>query len=68
MKKPSLFVGATKDCICTPQMSHGLLEKYGSDSVEIQATEAGHWLHLEKPVEVNRFMEDWLSRLNKQIS
>ena len=49
-------------------MNHPLLEKYGSDSVEIKETDAGHWLQLEKPNEVNHFMEDWLARLTKQLN
>lgn len=58
---PALFVHATNDIVCDT-VQGALAEPMREDCSNLteQMIEAGHWILLEKPVEVNRAISAWL--------
>jgi soluble epoxide hydrolase/lipid-phosphate phosphatase len=62
---PVLFIDAKYDAVCSP----GTSPKLGEDQREkarrltYKTVEAGHWVQLEKPKEVNEVLENWLGGL-----
>jgi soluble epoxide hydrolase/lipid-phosphate phosphatase len=59
---PVLFIDAKHDAVCSPSTSPKFKEsqeKFTRD-LTYETIEAGHWLLLEKPDEVNQALEKWL--------
>jgi soluble epoxide hydrolase/lipid-phosphate phosphatase len=62
---PVLYTDAKYDAVCSPSTSPKLGEgmREGVRKLMYRTVEAGHWLHLEKPDEVNAVLEEWLGGL-----
>ena len=50
--QPTLLLTATKDLVCTPVMAEAGMKDWVKD-LTVKGVDAGHWLHLERPDEVN---------------
>lgn len=60
MKKPVIFLGATKDAVGIAQvMQHQTITNCPNNTSKI--LDAGHWLQLEAADEVNAELDEWLS-------
>jgi soluble epoxide hydrolase/lipid-phosphate phosphatase len=59
---PVLYVDAKYDSVCSPSTmpkTRGAQEKFVKD-LTYETIDAGHWVQLEKPKEVNDALEKWL--------
>ena len=59
MKHPTLFLGATKDYVCVSAVGISEMERYSTD-VTTEEMNTGHWIHIERPQEVNDSISRWL--------
>lgn len=59
---PVLYIDAKHDAVCSPSTTPGLAEsqKASVKDLTYETIEAGHWVQLEKPAEVNKVLETWL--------
>jgi soluble epoxide hydrolase/lipid-phosphate phosphatase len=62
---PFLFIDAKLDAVCSPSMAPKMAEmqKQYVKNLTYKTIEAAHWVHLEKPKEVNETLEEWLATL-----
>ncbi|KAH9879713.1 hypothetical protein IAQ61_001532, partial [Plenodomus lingam] len=60
---PVLFVDPKYDGVCSPSTTPKMAEpqKECTKDLTYETIESGHWVQLEKPEEVNRVLEKWLS-------
>lgn len=56
-----LFIQATKDHALPPAMSVGM-EHYIPNMTR-KSVEASHWVLWEKPVDVNKYIKEWLEEV-----
>uniref|UniRef100_A0A0W0FKQ5 AB hydrolase-1 domain-containing protein n=1 Tax=Moniliophthora roreri TaxID=221103 RepID=A0A0W0FKQ5_MONRR len=61
--KPALFIAAAEDYIAIPSMAIPTTKEYCSNVV-IKEFQANHWVHLQRPDEVNKELGVWLEGLN----
>jgi len=59
IKHPSLFIAATKDYITSPEMSKSYLDRFGTQVTTVEF-DTGHWVHHQRPKEVNEAIDKWL--------
>ncbi|KAI1795363.1 alpha/beta-hydrolase [Ganoderma leucocontextum] len=59
---PSLACLALRDLVSRPTFTQALMTKYGTQ-VDYVEVDAAHWLHIERPEEVNAAMLRWLDTL-----
>ena len=57
--QPTLLISASKDYIAIPAMQEQGTRPFFKD-LRVETVETGHWLHLEKPEEVNRMLAEFL--------
>ena len=62
---PFLFIDAKLDAVCSPSTAPKMAEmqKQYVKNLTYKTIEAAHWVHLEKPKEVNETLEEWLATL-----
>ncbi|KAL1797075.1 hypothetical protein ACET3X_005615 [Alternaria dauci] len=62
---PMLFIDAKYDHTCSPTVLPKLAEDQRQyvKNLTYETIEAGHWVQLEKPKEVNKTLEKWLDTL-----
>lgn len=60
---PSLFVGASKDCLCRESAGVAQMKKCAT-TLRTASVSAGHYLHLERADEVNVILEEWLTTVS----
>jgi len=60
---PMLYVDGKYDPVCSPTVQPKALEgmKQCAKKLTYETVEASHWVHLEKPKEVNEALEKWLA-------
>jgi len=56
---PFLFISAKQDAALPPKMAEGMQRNI--PQLTRRETDASHWVLMEKPDEVNRFLSDWLA-------
>ncbi|KAF8999696.1 alpha/beta-hydrolase [Cyathus striatus] len=61
-KTPTLFIAALKDVIGIPAVNEAVLRKY-CDDLTVKEIDAGHWVMLEKPVELNEALGEFFAKL-----
>ncbi|MEM8607624.1 MAG: alpha/beta hydrolase [Myxococcota bacterium] len=59
MNVPTLYLHGERDGCMVPAIGKGQAKYFGSMFEEVHLAEAGHFLHLERPVEVNTAVADW---------
>lgn len=59
---PVLYIDAKHDAVCSPSTTPNMGESQRSAVKDLtyETIEAGHWVQLEKPEEVNKVLEMWL--------
>lgn len=59
---PVLYIDAKHDAICSPSVTPKMAEsqREAVQDLTYETIEAGHWVQLEKPGEVNKVLETWL--------
>ena len=59
---PVLYIDAKHDAVCSPSTSPkmGESQRKAVKNLSYETIEAGHWVMLEKPREVNKVLETWL--------
>ena len=60
LKRPVLFIGGAKDAICIPQAFAE--QKNFIGDLQETVVDSSHWIMEEKPDEVNRLVEDFISK------
>jgi soluble epoxide hydrolase/lipid-phosphate phosphatase len=62
---PLLFIDAKYDAVCSPSVQPKVVEgmKQCAKKLTYETIESSHWVHLEKPDEVNEKLEKWLATL-----
>ncbi|KXH27532.1 epoxide hydrolase [Colletotrichum salicis] len=58
-KQPALYIAATQDLTLPPSLSEGM-ETY-FDSLGRGEIDGGHWARWEKPLEVDKYVGNWLA-------
>jgi pimeloyl-ACP methyl ester carboxylesterase len=59
--QPTLYLHGTTDGCLDVSLAEGVDEALGADSRAELVEGAGHFLHVEKPAEVNRLIVDWVT-------
>lgn len=62
IRKPSFYIGASKDYICLEAMHRPSTEKWAKGGFETVSIDAGHWVHLEKRKEFDDALSAWLEK------
>ena len=62
IKKPALFIAATRDSLCRADFGKAFMPTYAAHA-EIAEVDTGHWLQLEASAKVNDLLEKWLAKL-----
>jgi soluble epoxide hydrolase/lipid-phosphate phosphatase len=59
---PVLYIDAKHDAVCSPSVTPkmGESQREAVQDLTYETIEAGHWVQLEKPGEVNKVLETWL--------
>ncbi|KAF3010015.1 hypothetical protein E8E13_011423 [Curvularia kusanoi] len=59
---PVLYIDAKHDAVCSPSTTPkmGESQRNAVKDLTYETIEAGHWVQLEKPAEVNKVLETWL--------
>lgn len=62
---PVLFIDAKHDSVCSPSTTPKFAEaqRHFVKNLTYETVESGHWVHLEKPKEVNEALKKWLATL-----
>ncbi|KAH7067869.1 Alpha/Beta hydrolase protein [Paraphoma chrysanthemicola] len=62
---PVLFLDAVYDLVASPSITPKFAEAQANYTTDLtyERVEAAHWLHLEKPDEVNALLEQWLNKI-----
>ncbi|RPD55208.1 alpha/beta-hydrolase [Lentinus tigrinus ALCF2SS1-6] len=61
VKKPALFVAATRDYVCRAVLGRANMQKYAPHA-EIFELDTGHWVQLEATEEYNAALEQWIEK------
>jgi pimeloyl-ACP methyl ester carboxylesterase len=56
---PGLIVWGTRDRFLTPELTHGLADRFSAPCTIRYLPAVGHWTQQEAPGEVNRALEDF---------
>ncbi|KAI0738308.1 alpha/beta-hydrolase [Daedaleopsis nitida] len=62
IKKPALFIAATRDFVCRADFGKAIMQKYAPQA-EIVEVDTGHWAQLEGSEHVSNHLEKWLGKL-----
>ncbi|TFK90453.1 alpha/beta-hydrolase [Polyporus arcularius HHB13444] len=65
VKKPALFVAATRDYVCRAAFQKAIMQKYAPHA-EIVALDTGHWVQLEATEGLNGALEKWIETFHAQ--
>ncbi|KAI1788084.1 alpha/beta-hydrolase [Ganoderma leucocontextum] len=65
IKKPALFVAATRDQVCRADVGKGSMAQWVPHA-EIVELESGHWVQLEASEQLNQTLESWIGRISPQ--
>lgn len=68
VKAPYLIIAALQDPLSLAAAVQGPIMQGFLPEVDIKEVDAGHWLMLEKPPEVGKFITDWLNEKFKNVS
>lgn len=60
---PYLYIDPKFDAVCSPSTTPKMAEPQRACTKDLtyETVESGHWVHLEKPEDVNRILEKWMS-------
>lgn len=62
VKKPVLFVAATRDYVCRAALHKATMQKYAPHA-EIVELDSGHWPQFEATDELNKVLEKWIENV-----
>ncbi|KAI8994059.1 alpha/beta-hydrolase [Trametes punicea] len=62
IRKPALFIAATRDSVCTAVNGKFIMSQLAPHA-KIVELDVGHWAHMEATEEVNRELESWVENL-----
>ena len=60
VQKPFLYIGGSKDYVCLPELHADDNLKKACEDLRVEVFDAGHWLQLELPDQVNETIEKWV--------
>lgn len=64
LKVPVLLIRAEKDCVCLADSMERGPRQWAAD-LKVASVDAGHWLQLERPGEVNAILENFVRELRE---
>ena len=63
VKKPALYIAATRDHVSFPALAKKTMEQY-LPHAELKELDAGHWPQFEATEELNGMLVEWLERVS----
>ncbi|ETW76561.1 epoxide hydrolase [Heterobasidion irregulare TC 32-1] len=63
IQQPVFFGAALRDIVCLPALGNALLKQYAKGPLTVKEFDAGHWVLLSHPKEVNEALLEWIEGL-----